>query len=436
MFSADTLRAPLPLLALLALGCAGGLRAVAQADAASGAGPAKPGHYEVTYSARLEAGNEAAQARITVGDGAAALRELRFRVDPARHADFEADGELTVEATRVTWRPPASGGSLRYVVRLDHRRDGNGFDARMTDDWALFRGGDLFPPAATRTLKGAQSRARLVLELPDGWSAVTPYREVGDNVFPVSHADRRFDRPTGWILVGRLGIRRDVIADTRVAVAAPRGQGLRRMDILAMLRWNLPVIREVFPAMDGRLTVVGARDGLWRGGLSGPGSLYLHADRPLISENGTSTLLHEVVHVAMGVSGAGHDDWVVEGLAEFYAIEAMARSGTLGPERVKKTYASLRKWGNDVDDLFAAASNGAVTARATVLMAALDRDLKRVSEGKVRLDDVVRAVVSSDARYTYASLCRQSRKLVDALPRALVRERVPGAPDEDACRDD
>ena len=50
--------------------------------------------------------------------------------------------------------------------------------------------------------------------------------------------------------------------------------------------------------------------------MSGPGSLYVHADRPMISENGTSTMLHELVHVAMGVSGSAHDDWLVEGLAE------------------------------------------------------------------------------------------------------------------------
>ncbi len=429
MIRRATTWAPVPILALVAIGCAGCTRAVAVPDAS----PAAADGYDVTFAARLAAGTDAVLARVTVGDGAAALRELKIRVHPERHSSFQADGELVVDGTQVTWRPPAAGGSLRYVARIDHRRDDNGYDARITDDWALFRGGDIFPPAATRTLKGAQSRSRLVLELPDGWSAVTPYREGSDNVFAVSHPDRRFDRPTGWMLVGRLGVRRDTIADTRVAVAAPRGQGMRRMDILAMLRWNLPVIREAFPTMDSRLTVIGARDGMWRGGLSGPGSLYLHADRPLISENGTSTLLHEVVHVAMGVRGAGHDDWVVEGLAEFFAIEAMARSGTLGPERVKRTYASLRRWGDDVDDLFGASANGAVTARATVLMAALDAELARLSEGKLRLDDVVRAVVASDARYTYASLCARSRELVGKVPRALERERVPGAPAEAAC---
>ena len=43
-----------------------------------------------------------------------------------------------------------------------------------------------------------------------------------------------------------------------------------------------------------RLLIVSAGDPMWRGGLSGPSSMFLHSDRPLISENRTSTLLHEL----------------------------------------------------------------------------------------------------------------------------------------------
>src|SRR5690606_21947056 len=134
--------------------------------------------------------------------------------------------------------------------------------------------------------------------------------------------------PTGWIVLGHLGVRYDTISGIRTKVAGPVNQGVRRMDMLALLRWTLPELLRILPDFPHRLTIVSAGDPMWRGALSAPQSLYLHAERPLISENGTSTLLHEVVHVGLGV-GAGHGaDWVVEGLAEYYSLEMLRRSGT------------------------------------------------------------------------------------------------------------
>ena len=40
--------------------------------------------------------------------------------------------------------------------------------------------------------------------------------------------------------MGKLGVRRETIAGTRIAVAAPEGQTVRRMDMLALLNWILP----------------------------------------------------------------------------------------------------------------------------------------------------------------------------------------------------
>ena len=57
--------------------------------------------------------------------------------------------------------------------------------------------------------------------------------------------------------------------------------------LLAFLRWNLPALVDIFPDFPERVLVVSAGDPMWRGGLSGPGSLYIHAERPLISGNGT-----------------------------------------------------------------------------------------------------------------------------------------------------
>lgn len=277
-------------------------------------------------------------------------------------------------------------------MRLDNRRGQGGFDSRLTDDWALFRGDDLMPPATVRTVKGASSRARLRLQGPEGWSFVTAYprAEEDSDWFQVERADRRFDRPVGWMAAGRLGVRRDRIADRRVAVAGPIGQGIRHLDTLAFLRWNLPDMVQVFPGLTERLLIVSAGDPMWRGGLSGPASLYIHADRPLISGNGTSTLLHELIHVAQGYRAARDEDWIVEGIAEYYTLEIMRRSGTLSESRYRLGFEKLEEWAARSESLQAEASTGARTARSALVMRALDTEIRKRSGGAYSLDDVAR----------------------------------------------
>ena len=73
-------------------------------------------------------------------------------------------------------------------------------------------------------------------------------------------------------------------------------------------------------------------------------ALYLHADRPLISQNGTSTPLHEMVHVASGLHGTGGADWIVEGLADYYSVELLRRSNTISQKRFDQSIETLAQW--------------------------------------------------------------------------------------------
>jgi len=403
------------------------------AEQAAAEGPART--YELVYSLELHAGDDVALAGIRTGRDARRFREMRFHARPDRYFDFEADGALAIRDGEIVWNPPRSGGSLRYRVRVPHQRKSGGYDAFVTDHWALFRGDDVFPSAVTRALVGSRSDARLELGLPKGWSAVTPYLSGDDGTtFDIANPQRRFDRPTGWILAGELGVRRGRIADRRVAIAAPLDQGLRRMDIMAFLRWTLPGVVNVFPSMDSRLVIVGAGDPMWRGGLSGPGSMFIHADRPLISENGTSTLLHELVHVAMAAAGSEHDDWLVEGLAEYYSIKILHTSGTMSARRRHLSLAELADWGANVDDLFVRNSSGEITARATTLLAALDHWLLQQTAAAGGLDAVVAKLIDNGGRYNYRELCIATRQILGAPVPMLDPSQVPGAPDLPECR--
>ena len=367
----------------LLLGLAGGA-AVAQ----EGASAPPERRYEVLFDARILPTERAARVTIRLGEGASLVRRILLRVDPERHVDWSGDGEISIEGDEVSWAPPRGGGRLEYFFRIDHLRTSSGYDARCAESWALFRGGDMFPPARVRAVVGAHSRSRLRLRVPDGWSVAVPYARRG-SFFEVENPNRRFDRPTGWMAAGRLGVVRERIAGVRVAVAGPVGQGVRRHDMLALLRWTLPALRDAIGELPDRLLVVGAGDPMWRGGLSGPRSVFVHADRPLISVDMSSPLLHEIVHAAMSVRSGKGGDWIVEGLAELYSLEMLVRSRTMSRRRFDKVLRRLADKGRGVVRLDVAESSGPVTARAATLLHDLDGAIAKATDGAAGLDEVL-----------------------------------------------
>ncbi|MCI0332302.1 MAG: hypothetical protein L0228_03625 [Planctomycetes bacterium] len=357
-------------------------------------------HYGLRYDLTLKPAEDRADVSLTVDDRVkGTIWEMRFHIDPARHAGFEGDGTIEAQGEYVTWTPPETGGRLSFHVPVSNRRANGRFDALMGDDWAVFRGDDLFPPAHIQDRDDSQADATLHVHLPEGWSFVAPYRRIEDHVYEIEHAHRRFDRPTGWMAAGRLGVRRDRIAGVQVVVAGPLNQGVRRLDILALLNWNLPKVRRLVPDhMPERLVVVSAGDPMWRGGLSGPNSLFLHADRPLLSENGSSTLVHELIHVATRIEGEKGADWIVEGMAEYYSLKILWRSGTITENRYQQTFDKLAKWGEEADRLDVELSRGPVTARAVGIMRKLDREVYRKTKGEKSLDDVVRNLTTAQQK--------------------------------------
>ncbi|HEX2475471.1 MAG TPA: hypothetical protein VHK01_12030 [Lacipirellulaceae bacterium] len=353
-------------------------------------------HYGLRYDLSLAPAEDRADVAITVDQRAQGnVWSLRFHIDPQRQKGFQGDGSIEIDGDYVTWNPAEAGGRLSFQVSVSNRRGNGAFDARMTDDWAIFRGDDLFPAAHNQDREDSEADTTLHVRLPDGWSFATPYPEVDDHTYEIDHAHRRFERPIGWMAAGRLGVRRERIAGVRVIVAGPNNHGVRRLDMIALLNWNLPTLRRLVPDMPKRVLIVSAGDPMWRGGLSGPNSVYVHADRPLLSENGSSTLVHELVHVATGIKGEKGGDWIVEGIAEYYSLKLMWRSGTLTDYRYKQSFRKLEKWAQQAGRLDADASRGPVTARAVGIMRKLDHEIHQKTNRQKSLDDVVRLLVAA-----------------------------------------
>ncbi|MDH5456562.1 MAG: hypothetical protein OEY37_10855 [Gammaproteobacteria bacterium] len=350
------------------------------------------------------------------------VREIAFAAN-AGITDVRGDGDLLIRDRQVRWRPPADGGTLEWRVLVRHERDDGAFDALLTADWGIFRAEDVIPRARTRTLKGAESRTALDIDLPAGWSVITEYSAL-DKPIVVQRPERRYDEPTGWLAMGHLGIRRETIAGTRVAIAAPQDQDVRRMEMLALLNWTLPELTEILPDALPRLTIVSAGAPMWRGGLSAPASFFIHADRPLISENATSPLLHEVMHATLGLRPRKGSDWIVEGLAEYYSIELLRRGRAITASRAKKAFALLEEWGAESGGLCGTASTAATTARAVGVFRDLDRELLKKSAGKVDLDTLLPVLVNTEIDLD--RLAAAAGELIGSTPDTLHSDNLPG----------
>lgn len=331
------------------------------------------------------------QVELTLRQSRPLLREMRMQVSSDFFSKFTGDGSVSTQDGELVWNPPEKGGVLSWMVQANRMKAGDRYDAYMNDTWALFRASDIIPPAHTRTAKGATSKTSLSFALPSAWSSVTQY-QGRNNQYHIDNPKRRFDRPTGWILLGQIGVRTEKIAGVQVKIAAPKNHGTRRMDMLALLSWTLPEANRLFPGLPARLTIFSANGPMWRGGLSAPSSLYLHASLPLISENGTSTLMHEVVHIGMRASAADNADWIIEGLAEFYGLQLLLRSGTITEKRYGRALTSLESWSKEAHSLCSKSSSGATTAKSTVLMHDLDLEIRAGSDQIHSLDDVMNAL--------------------------------------------
>ena len=380
--------------------------------------------YGVDYLVRFLPDKGQADVSIRLTPGTGEVRRLRLRMPEDRYSNVRGDGEVTRKGDMVTWVPPrGEPARLRFLHTVDHKRRGGGYDARMTADWALLRGDDLVPPATVVATKGADSRARLRFQLPKGWGNVdTPFKRSRDGKsFVIANPERSFDRPTGWIIAGDVGTRREQFENIEISVAGPKGDEVRRNDMLAFFNVLVPQFEELYGKLPIKVLIVSAGDPMWRGGLSGPRSLFLHADRPLISENGTSTLVHELSHVFTRLRGADGDDWITEAVAEYYSIELMRRAGLLSQARADKAQEWMARHGRQVKSLTSDRSQGPRTARGVQLLRELDAEIRKATKNKRSLDDLVRAVLPL-REVSREDLREQAAKLIGRPSKVLQSE--------------
>lgn len=389
--------------------------------------PVSADTYDAEYTAEFRPGTGVIAVELRI-KGDHLPSQVRLSIDPDRHKGFRSTDALEVKGKEVTWRPRGKFSRLSYEFTVNHERSSKRYDSFMNKEWALFRGDRLVPRIRVTAAPGLTARTTVEFVLPEGWSIATAYAPHGTKKIPIDDPKRSLDRPIGWMLAGKIGVRADKIGHVQATIAAPVGESTRRQDTLAFLNWNLPNLLEVFRDFPARLLIVSAGDPMWRGGLSGPSSMFLHSDRPLISENRTSTLLHELVHVAMALHSDHESDWIVEGLAEFYSIDTLRRSGGISERRYHQALEDMRHWAKRSPTLFTKNSKGPTTARAVLVFVAADQEIREKTNGRKSLDDVARALAKEGGEVSLDRLQRTAVEIAGSPLRSLQREQLMKLP--------
>jgi len=375
--------------------------------------------YKVIYRATLDPKSALARSSITIDQPRRLVRGIELFMPPDRYLNIRPASQIEVKGDHVIWRPQRKGSTLRYDFVIDRTRDNGLADARITATWALLKLDNLFPRASARVVKGATSDATMTLAAPEGWGIETPYGRGAGEVMDVSNPHRLFDRPLGWLIAGKLGSRSDQLGERVVRVASPLGTGIKANDIVAFLLWTMPPLIEVLPEFPQYLLIVSGTEDMWRGGLSGANSLYVHPARPMISGNRTSTMVHELFHVGSGLHGTGGADWIVEGLAEYYGLVVLYRSGGISEYRYNEAFEDLARWSAGTTCEATDRSQGKQNAHAALVMRALDKEIRAATDDEKSLDDLVRTLVRANRSVTNADFRAAATELIGKPAKAL-----------------
>ena len=225
-------------------------------------------------------------------------------------------------------------------------------------------------------------------------------------MFAVDEPGKRFDRPRGWFLLGRIARHRRRIGGMEVTVASAPGSGLDARRLLRLYGRTVPLLAGLLGTPPARLLVASAPDPMWHGGLSGEGSFFVNGRIPLRSADKTSSYLHELFHVWQPFRPGPDGRWVSEGLAEYYSLALQRRAGRLSQASFARGVALFARYGRWGLDLSRTREPAALNNSAPFVMCWIDQEIRSASGGQRSLDDVVRLLTREERTLTTGGFLR------------------------------
>ena len=236
--------------------------------------------------------------------------------------------------------------------------------------------------------------------------------EMEPGVFRPYPRGRWIDTPRGWLALGRVDRVERNIAGVPVSLVAPSGSKFPRAGVLEFYDKTLPALLDLLHAAPEALLLVVGPDPMWRGGISGERSIFLHADRPLRTPDHTSPPLHEAFHVLAPFRAGADARWISEGLAEYYSLNLQARAKLLDEDDYLRGLRSFQRHGKWNVNLSADRSLEVTNNSAPFVLAAIDEWIRDRTDGTSGLDEVVRNLARADeGKVTTASFLRIAKRV-------------------------
>ena len=356
------------------------------------------------------------------------IRSFRLVFRDERFTDVKGTGTLERDGRTVRWTPGRPYAHLRYTLTLARRRPpGPHFDSWADRDWIATRALHLFPEIHVDFHSGAdaaRSRARLLFRVPRGWRVAAAQEPADGGGFVVREPGKRFDRPRGWFLLGRIVRHRRTIGGMDVTVATAPGSALDVRALFRLYARTVPLLAGVLGPPPARLLVVSAPDPMWHGGLSGEDSFFVNGHIPLRSADKTSTYLHELFHVWQPFRPGPDGRWIAEGLAEYYSLALPYRAGRLTERRFARGIALFRRYGRWDVDLSRTRDPAVLNNSAPLVLHWIDMEIRRLTNDRHSLDDAVRTLARDGGALTTASFLRAVNRAVGHDLTPLFRRHV------------
>jgi hypothetical protein len=131
--------------------------------------------YNAVFTLQLSADQAKAIGTLSIDQPSQIMERMALRMPTDRYRLISADGDSHREGDIVHWIPPVGQGVIRYEVMINQPR-GKAFDGLIKQDWAIFRGDNIFPTARVNFVDGARSRSRVVLFITDGGEHIKPQK--------------------------------------------------------------------------------------------------------------------------------------------------------------------------------------------------------------------------------------------------------------------
>jgi len=300
--------------------------------------------------------------------------------------------------------------------------------AHVGADFALFKAESITLEYQYQFYAGTtfQNRTFVKIDAPAGWDEAAPWTQTGAHQYVLPEGQTL---PRGYVALGAF-----LASETR-AVAGKDVHYVRLGNVTSydaqlfgLIENATPYYTAVYgPGVHRNVLVVNAPDPMFRGGLGGADSFFVHESADI------RTAAHEYAHVfqLFGTTESPPDSsiWLNEGDADYHSALAMYAADIWTPHQVDAFFGEAARDAKDPDLRTAVLTDAAYGTslerfayhKGLIVLRALDETLRSRSGAQVTLSDVLRAL---NAKHGDATRAEAAQSVTNAELQNVSEELV------------